>query len=509
MEQQLTKNQILSQLARSPHGKLSEYTPMVRKAAEHEPEFLAHLIAWDAKKGQIRDAKVALPVASLSLTETVKRGGEMIQVPRMHPEFVENSLAHIAKLGPRELVRAYRYAKEIRLPGSMTKLDRLIEQYLREREENPRTWDRIAVQHRATLKDLYALARVKPSDHAKSILFDRIYPANSVFWTIKLLASMAPAAAAGAIISERIPFLIAMGALGEKAKNEDLVMALIQQMTPTELVTNTKMLEKVGIKTNPALRGAYATALEKTATSTKNILKTTRAAEAVTDEVLKEKLRGVQEKQIAAHKGIEGNWLVLGDKSGSMSACIEVARHVSATLAKFVKGDVHLIFFNTEPQYFAATGKSYDELVKDTRHVQAAGGTSIGCGVRYAIARKLDLDGIVVVTDAAENTPPMFVDQYKELCQIQGKDIPVYMYLLGSSMFSYQDQDLRASMKRAGLDMEEFDLTGRTIDYYSIPNLVNSMSASRYSVVDEVMETPLLTLADVFKKTDATELVPA
>jgi len=32
------------------------------------------------------------------------------------------------------------------------------------------------------------------------------------------------------------------------------------------------------------------------------------------------------------------------------------------------------------------------------------------------------------------------------------------------------------------------------------------MNVSRFSVVDEIMETPLLTLADVFKKTEAREL---
>ena len=41
----------------------------------------------------------------------------------------------------------------------------------------------------------------------------------------------------------------------------------VERMTPTELVTNTKMLEKLGIKTNPALRGAYEKALERTAAS--------------------------------------------------------------------------------------------------------------------------------------------------------------------------------------------------------------------------------------------------
>jgi len=38
-------------------------------------------------------------------------------------------------------------------------------------------------------------------------------------------------------------------------------------------------------------------------------------------------------------QGIEGNWIVLGDKSPSMSGAIDGARLVEATLAKLVKGD--------------------------------------------------------------------------------------------------------------------------------------------------------------------------
>jgi len=46
---------------------------------------------------------------------------------------------------------------------------------------------------------------------------------------------------------------------------------------------------------------------------------------------------------------------VLGDKSGSMAACIEASRIIAATLAKVVKGKVHLIYFDTSPRYIDAT----------------------------------------------------------------------------------------------------------------------------------------------------------
>src|SRR4051812_16823684 len=97
----LTKNAILSELARSPHGKIEEYVPICRQATEQEPEFTAHLISWNRTKGQVRDSKVALPVISLT-------------VPGLDPEFEDNALAHVALLGPRELERAYKFAWDLR-----------------------------------------------------------------------------------------------------------------------------------------------------------------------------------------------------------------------------------------------------------------------------------------------------------------------------------------------------------------------------------------------------------
>lgn len=477
----ITKNQILSELSRSPHGKLSEYIPVGQKAAKEEPEFLAHLIAWDKDHGQIRDAKAALPVVALT-------------VPTQK-EFVENALAHMALLNPREFLKAYRFALEVRTPGNGKGFRRLAEQYLRKIEEY--NWDRTALQHRAVLKELYALTHTKPSPRANRVLFKGEYPPHSIFETVAQLKNMSPIEAAGTIMEKKIPFLIAMGALGPKAKEQDLVLALIGRMTSTELITNTKMLEKLGVKTVPALRAAYEQGLEKASKSSKSTLKTTRASQAMTDEGLKAKLAATQESQIAASKGIEGNWLVLGDKSGSMENAIEISRNVAATLAKYVKGTVSLVFFDTSPRFIDATGKTLEQLLALTKNIDANGGTSIGCGLLAAIERKVEIDGIAIVSDGMENNSPLFVDQYKALVASTGKQIPVYFYHCDASMSSYSDRFFTRQMEEAKLDLQVFDLT-KGVDYYSIPDIVHTMRANRYSLIDEIFATPLLTLKAAF-----------
>ena len=58
MEKGLTKQKILAELAKSPHGDLMEYVDIGRQAVSTEGKFFAHLIAWDRTHGQIRDSRL-------------------------------------------------------------------------------------------------------------------------------------------------------------------------------------------------------------------------------------------------------------------------------------------------------------------------------------------------------------------------------------------------------------------------------------------------------------------
>lgn len=496
METGLTKNQIIATLTKSPHGDLAQYVPIGTAAAEQDAAFFSHLVAWNEKRGVIRDAKVALPV--LALTAASVAGDA---------ELRDNALAHIALLDPRNLVRAVRFSKQLPVKARNA-LHRLVERYLRDREASPGRFDRTALQHRESLKELYALLRIKPgSDRANVILFGRKLDKTKaepegVFALLPQLKNMAPEEAAGTIMKKRIPFLVAAGALGAKAKDPAVVQALIGAMTPTELVTNTKMLERLGVKTNPALRAAFEAGLKKVADSGAAVLKTTRAADAVGGST-GEKLRGAQEKQLD-RLGVKGDWLVLCDRSGSMSASIEAARHISATLARVAEGSVHLVFYNNSPEYVNVTGKSLDEITALTKRVVAQGGTVPSTALVMAQEKGLQVDGIVMVTDGNENggVPP-FTAAFERYCAFLGKVPPVYAYQLKGD-----PPNMLETCPRAGVDVHVFDLRGG-LDYYSLPNLIQTMRVNRYSLVEEIMETPLLRLADVFTVKKVAEGVPA
>ena len=469
MEKGYTRNEIISVLTKSPHGDLKEYEAIGLPASKEDPDFFAHLIAWNHFKGQIRDSKVALPVIAMASGVT--------------EEHRENAAAAISALGPRELLRAVRYSKSL-VGAPRREISRMAEQRLR-KIEHSKSFERTVMQHKGTLKELYALLHIKPSEMADKIIFkgEKI----GVFKDIAALKDMPALEAAGVIMTKRIPFLVARGALGEKAKDPALVQALIESMTATELVTNSKMLDSMGVKTNPALRAAYQKGLAKVADSGKATLKTSVAAAAVGGDS-GEKLRAAQEKQLSK-MSVEGDWLILADRSSSMSASIELARQISAVIARVGRGAVHLSFFNSDVVYYNVTGKTLEEIQKLTMGVVANGGTLISAGVRHAKARGISVDGIVIVSDGGENPGhTTFADAYKAYSEWMGREVPVYFYQLkGDPPYLLQN------CKTMKVELSVIDLMGG-IDYYSIPNLVQTMRTNKFSLADEIMETPLLKL---------------
>jgi len=471
-EQAFSRNRAVSMLLKSPHGELKGYVEPTQRTGEQDPEFLARLTAWNLKNGKIRDSKVALPVISLGI--------EKISA---EPEFLDNALAAFASLSPREMVRSMRFAYEI--PGvSKRKLAKVAAAKLAALESKPAKFARVAMQHKHSLQEMYALSHTKANEQARQLVFGR-----GEKTIVGQLAGMSDAEAAGTILEMKIPFLAAAGALGKRSSSPVILSALMRNMTPTEVVTNIKRLEKLGVRQDAALRAELEDKMAAVSSSTTAILKTSKAAALLAGTETGEKLAATQERQLDAI-GVKGNWLILADKSGSMEQCIEAARHVAATLARVSEGETQLTFFDTNATSFPVTGKSYEEISSISRFVRANGGTSIGIGVRHALASKFSADGIVIVTDGEENANPRFHEEYVRYTEFLGKEVPVYVYRIGRERNSLEDR-----CERDGISLQVFDIAG--VDYYSLPNLILTMRTNMFSLSDEIMSQPLLRLADV------------
>jgi len=483
---QYSRNKLVNTLLKIGHGKFEIYLEPGLLANQAEPELLGHFIAWNDKNGKVRDSKIALPVIAL-------RG-----LKESDGDLKENAIAHLMRLSPRDLVRAYDFNKTLsaagkRISGNRHRLfEPALKRYLQVREENPKWWDRTVLQHRRAMKHLYRIAHYKGSERAVAVLWDEQYPARSIFATVAALRTMPANEAASAILNKNIPLEVAIGAVA-KAKDKDIVLALIEGMSGNQLITNSQFLQRLGVGSDPILKASYDAAIERAKKSGKvETLKAGRAAETITDETMAAKLTGLQQTKTRQLGGIDGDWAVLADCSGSMAASIELGRKIAALIAEQVKGAVYLIFFNVAPTFIEVTGLSYDQILEKTKRIHADGGTAVGCGLDYLRAKGVTVQGIAIASDGGDNTPPRFHMAYPAYVKAMEIEPTAYLFHVEG-----EQDTLTPCCQLAGIQLERFEM-GKDVDYYSLPNLVSTLRTNRYSLVDEIMATELLTLEKVF-----------
>lgn len=502
------RQQLINSLLHISHDQPELYAKIGILAGKSEPELFAHFISWNSAHGKIRDSKVAFPVLALRTLTPNDR------------DLVENAVANLLLLDPRKLVRAYEFNTELsaggtfkRKPGGGREIVKAFElgplvlpnharkvfetglrRYLSELERKRGRWTRTAVKHRGALLRLYKIAHYKPSALAQRVLFDRDYPPGSVFQKIATLSQMTPADAAAVILKHDLKIEVAMGAY-KQPKTEEFWLALIHGMTGNQLVTNAAMLKKHDVFKNATLKAAYDHALDQAKKSKQSFetLKASRAVEVLEDDPeLAEKLLKLQRTKSAQLAGIDGDWLVLADASGSMRASLDLGRRIAALIAEQVRGKVWLIFFDENPTPFEVAGLSYDQIVEKTKRVQAGGSTSIGCGLDYLRNRGVVVNGIAIASDGGDNHAPLFPSAYKKYVAQMGIEPTVYLFHV-----SGDNDALTPTCRYDGINLERFEM-GSHVDYYSLPALVATMKINRYQMLDDIMATPLLTFNDLY-----------
>lgn len=485
MESQAKQNALLSSLLKIEHGDLGKFIAPALPVAESEPGLYAHVIAWNEKNGRVRDSKMAFPVIALR-TNAMK-----------DDELAENAVAHLMLQGPRELVKAYRFSKTMTAAGQPIRggrrrmLEAAIKQYLEVRERDIDWWTSAVIRSRKAMKELYIVSHKQQPTFVDQILFRGEYPGGSAFEAVANLKRMAPMEAAGAVLHHNIPFTVASCA-GVNLDDPAMLIALVQNMSATELITAANQLSKLKAWKVGAVQDAFQEATGKAKTDKRaNVLKAQKAAETV--EGAREELAKVQEAAVESLRGINGDWLVLADKSPSMAHSIEAGKQLAALLARCVKGKVHLTFFDSSPVSFDVSGKTLDEVQKMTKHIVSGSATSIGCGLRALRERKETVDGIVIISDGEENTAPFFPDEYKKL---EGEPALYYIQMRGGM------DNLLGRMRTLGVPVNHFDAR-QGMDYTSMLNVVSLLKPQTYGFLEEVMGTPLKSLKDVFRNANS------
>jgi len=505
--------QLFNALLQTPHRKLDQVWPIHDEVARRDPLFYVHLAAWYHERGDVRDHKEMF-IVRLVLSD--------------FPGHREVGLALLRALPPYQVVRVVDFihgvtetrpidqpgvarpgikGKRGRKPSRPQVGDRKgqrevvgvrglqrnlpkslrteVYRYLREREAVPEWFDSTVLVARKALKRLYALLHIAPAERTQQILFDDNPPSDSRVAGLKRLALAAtPEQQARAIVESRIPFRIAVTVIQEMTT--ELLEALIDRMSPQEVINNVALLSRHGALQNPDLKALIDLKLEE-AKSAKRVsaLKAQTAVQAVDlSDAMRQQLQAVADCQIKARGRIRRPTGLLIDKSGSMELAMELGKRIGAMISAVCESDLFVYAFDKLAYPVTPKGKDLAAWDEAFRGLSANGMTSCGVPVEMLRRKKQHVEQIIMVTDEEEYDPPFFVDSLQRYKRELGADPAICLVRVPDSSTKLQDQ-----CKRAGIPVTTFDFSG---DYYSLPNLVPLLEPpSELDLMMEIMEFPL------------------
>lgn len=473
--------QILNSLLSTPHRKLDELAPLHASALERDPLFYAHLAPWYFEHGEIRDHKL-LFVAHLATSA--------------YPEFRAAAWMLLQRLAPYEVARALDHTKKV-LGKTPRSFRGAIAHYLQTRENAPRQFDGTALRARDDLKHLYASLRLRPGPRAQAILFAGQPPEDSPLYALKLLAKAELAEEqASLIVEHRIPYTTAIGAL--KHLTPAVLVALIQSMSPQEVINSLGALKRRGAMQNPEVKALLDQKLALATTDSRvSTMKTKKAIQAAQlDEETEHTLQTLTDQRVAAKIEITRPTALFVDKSSSMSQAIEVARQLAALISAVISADFYVYAFDTAAFEIKASQEDgsrpmLSDWEKAFRFLKADGATSIGAPLAKMTRDRVSVEQVLIVSDEGENTAPYLADawtEYRAQMQIAPAviivSIPHSGYQVPGSVERFPQ-----SLQQRGVELTRYTFTG---DIYALPNVLPLLAVpSRSELVEIILQSPL------------------
>jgi hypothetical protein len=506
---------LLNTLLITPHRKLDFLYPVHQELIKQDPLFYVQLAAWYMAEGEVRDHKEIF-IVNLVLSDFPGHREVGLALLRQLPPYQVGRVVDFVKGRTRRrwVIRDGEKQVVVEKHGLFRNVPRSmkteITRYLREREEKPEWFDSSVLQARATLKRLYASLRIKPSPRAQAILFDEDPPPDSRLFALKQIRrARTPAEQARAIVQHRIPYRVAVSVI--KGMTPSVLVALINQMSPQELINSLKSLRRHGAFDSPEVKALIESRLEDAKTSERvSAYKAKVAAEAagVSWDVA-EKLDAVTEAQVKARGAITRPTALLVDKSGSMQEAIEIGKQLAAMIAGVCQAELYVYAFDTmaypigagRPGLPGFLGRLLPGLGKqepieegDAAYlaqwerafagIRAHGGTSCGVAIEMMRRQGQVVEQIVMVTDEGENTSPRFglaLQMYKE--ELKADPYIVFIKTGRSSA------TLERQCQQAQVAYDAYEFKG---DYYALPNVLPLLSRpSRLDLLIEIMAFPL------------------
>ena len=460
---------MLNSLLTTPHRELGKVAEVHKTMVELDPIFYGHLAVWYQKNGDVRDHKEVFigNLLTSNLTEHRDAGFVLLQE---FPPYQVSRIVDFLKLHRGKVPRSTRTA---------------VRRYLEIREKNSVFFDRSALRARKAMKHLYATLHIKPNSRADAVLFKDNPPEDSLAFALKLIAfASSPIEQAQLIVEYKIPYTIAVGAI--KQVTPTILVALINSMSPQEVINNLKALQSRGAMDNPQVKALIDEKLDLARGDTRVAALKARVATdvATLDAETVTRLERVMDEQVQRRGTITKPTALLVDKSSSMESAIELGKRIAALISGIASSDLFVYAFDTLPYQVKASGNQLSDWERAFTHLKAGGATSIGAPIEAMRLRKQRVEQIILVTDEGENTAPYFADTYDAYKREMNVEPSVLVVKVG---YSYDWLERKLKERQASVDT--FTFAG---DYYSLPNLIPLLARpSRLELLMEILETPM------------------
>lgn len=478
---------MLNTLLTTPHRQLGALWGVHDELSRQDPRFYVRLAAWYADKGDVRDHREMFVVSLATSPFPGHRDVGLALLRDLPPYQVGRVVDFIS--GRKKTVKAPGGEPAVQETGLFRTVPRSLRtevtRYLREREADAEWFDSTVLAARKAVKRMYALLHVKPGERAQKVLFDGAPPADSRLFALKALAKAdSPTAQAQAIVAHAIPYRVAVAVL--KQVTPPVLAALIDRMTPQEVINNVGSLRRRGALDNADLKALVERKLAEAKTDGRvSAYKATVAAKAVDAAPdLAKALTDVTDSRVKAKGRVTRSTALFLDKSGSMDVALEVGKQLGALVSAVCEADLFAYAFDNIAYPLEPKGKQVADWEAALLGIKAGGGTSCGVAIDWMAKKKQLVEQFVFVTDEGENGAPTFADAYKTYTAALGTKPTVTIVKVGQAT-----EQLEAACKQMGVPYNVFEFRG---DYYALPNVIPLLAqASQTDLLMEILSYPL------------------
>jgi hypothetical protein len=233
---------------------------------------------------------------------------------------------------------------------------------------------------------------------------------DSKLFALKQIGRAAsPAEQARVIADYRIPYRVAASVI--KKMTPSVLAALIDVMSPQEVINNMGALRRRGVFENTDLKALVEQKLEAAGKDDRvSAYKAKKAVEkAGVTRDLKGKLDQVTETQLKAKGEIKRPTALLVDKSGSMDIAIDVAKQIGALISSLCSSDLFVYAFDTSAYPITVAGDTLSDWEKSLKGITAAGGTSCGVAVEWMRKKNQYVEQIMMAISVASESLIRFI----------------------------------------------------------------------------------------------------